>query len=390
VTLVVLRGCGVRQGARATIGRQAVIAVARAPEDPDPGIPEPEPGSGTLRRRACSTQYSSAVVGVVERAAARHGKPSSSRTKRGPCAAGSGFVVTPDGYVMTNSHVVANARTIRVRTSAGEVAEGQVMGDDPATDLALVRVDASALAAPPRAGQPGPQALYLPIDAARAPRVGQLAVAIGNPLGFESTVSTGVVSALGRSLRGRTGRLIDGIIQHTAPLNPGSSGGPLLDGRGRVLGVNTAIIARSQGIGFAIAVETAAWVLGQLLQFGRVRRAWLGVGASRRRSIAGSPTTTARRVRRRGAVGRGREPAARAGPARRRPVVAFAGTKVEGGRRPAPGAARLAGRPRGRARGDPARHGGRRFRLPQPAADRPSRTAGSSGTMEDASCTPVT
>jgi S1-C subfamily serine protease len=144
------------------------------------------------------------------------------------------------------------------------------MGDDPATDLALVRIDPSALA------------LYLPIDAARAPRVGQLAVAIGNPLGFESTVSTGVVSALGRSLRGRTNRLIDGVIQHTAPLNPGNSGGPLLDGRGRVLGVNTAIIARSQGIGFAIAVETAAWVLGQLLQHGRVRRAYLGVGAIRR------------------------------------------------------------------------------------------------------------
>jgi S1-C subfamily serine protease len=112
--------------------------------------------------------------------------------------------------------------------------------------------------------------------------VGQVAVAIGNPLGFESTVSTGVVSALGRSLRGRSNRLIDGVIQHTAPLNPGNSGGPLLDTGGRVLGVNTAIIARSQNLGFAIAVETAAWVLGQLLQHGRVRRAWLGLGAARR------------------------------------------------------------------------------------------------------------
>jgi S1-C subfamily serine protease len=197
-------------------------------------------------------------------------------SQRGPAGAGSGFVVTPDGYVMTNSHVVSSARKIRVRTPAGEIAEGQVMGDDPATDLALVRVEAGALA-------PTHQAVpYLPIDGSIAPRVGQLAVAIGNPLGFESTVSTGVVSALGRSLRGKGNRLIDGVIQHTAPLNPGNSGGPLLDTAGRVLGVNTAIIARSQGLGFAIAVETAAWVLGQLLQHGRVRRAWLGMGAMRR------------------------------------------------------------------------------------------------------------
>jgi S1-C subfamily serine protease len=166
---------------------------------------------------------------------------------------------------------VAGGAKIRVRTPAGEIAEGQVMGDDPATDLAVVRADAGALAG-----------AYLAVDGAIAPRVGQLAVAIGNPLGFESTVSTGVVSALGRSLRGRGNRLIDGVVQHTAPLNPGNSGGPLLDASGRVLGVNTAIIARSQGLGFAIAVETAAWVLGQLLQHGRVRRAWLGIGAARR------------------------------------------------------------------------------------------------------------
>jgi S1-C subfamily serine protease len=179
---------------------------------------------------------------------------------------------------MTNSHVVSGQHEIRVRTQAGETIEGRIAGDDPATDLALVRVDPSALG-----WSPGEQEVpYIPVDGANAPRVGQLAVAIGNPLGFESTVSTGVVSALGRSLRGKPGRLIDGVIQHTAPLNPGNSGGPLLDGRGRMLGVNTAIIARSQGIGFAIAVETAAWVLGQLLAHGRVRRAWLGIGAIRR------------------------------------------------------------------------------------------------------------
>ncbi|HTL34980.1 MAG TPA: trypsin-like peptidase domain-containing protein [Kofleriaceae bacterium] len=189
---------------------------------------------------------------------------------RGPAGAGSGFVVTPDGYVMTNSHVESHerARTIKVRTSTGEEIEGRKVGEDPATDLALVRIDASLP--------------YLAVDGSLTARVGQLAVAIGNPLGFESTVSTGVVSALGRSLRGRGNRLIDGVIQHTAPLNPGNSGGPLLDTSGRVIGVNTAIIARSQSIGFAIAVETAGWVLGQLLQHGRVRRAWLGIGAARR------------------------------------------------------------------------------------------------------------
>ncbi len=219
--------------------------------------------------------YSRAVTGVVDQAGPAVVSLELA-SKRGPAGAGSGFVVTPDGYVMTNSHVVAaavaNGHAIRVRASTGETVTGQVVGDDPATNLALVQVDAAALGT----------SAYLPVDGSLAPRVGQLAVAIGNPLGFESTVSTGVVSALGRSLRGRTNRLIDGVVQHTAPLNPGNSGGPLLDARGRVLGVNTAIIARSQGIGFAIAVETAAWVLSQLFAHGRVRRAWLGIGAARR------------------------------------------------------------------------------------------------------------
>ena len=212
--------------------------------------------------------YSQAVIGVVEKAGAAVVSLEVG-SQRGPAGTGSGFVVTPDGYVMTNSHVVHGARHIKVRMPSGEIAEGQVMGDDPATDLALVRAELGTVTP-------------LPVDGSVAPRVGQLAVAIGNPLGFESTVSTGVVSALGRSLRGRTNRLIDGVIQHTAPLNPGNSGGPLLDTAGRVIGVNTAIIARSQNLGFAIAVETAAWVLGQLLQHGRVRRAWLGIGAARR------------------------------------------------------------------------------------------------------------
>ncbi len=156
-------------------------------------------------------------------------------------------------------------------------------------------------------------------------------MAIGNPLGFESTVSTGVISALGRSLRGKGNRLIDGVIQHTAPLNPGNSGGPLLDGAGRVIGVNTAIIARSQGIGFAIAVETAAWVLGELLQHGKVRRGWLGVGAIRRpldRRLAyrhglGSAAVEIQSIE-------NGSPAARAGLRDGDLLVRFATTRIEG------------------------------------------------------------
>jgi len=224
--------------------------------------------------------YSNAVISVVDRAGpAVVSLEVSQKSGAGPfggSGAGSGFIVTPDGYILTNSHVVSGMRKIKVRTSSGEVTDARVVGDDPATDLALIRAEAAALAGAAAAVP------YLSIDGALAPKVGQVAVAIGNPLGFESTVSTGVVSALGRSLRGRGNRLIDGVIQHTAPLNPGNSGGPLLDTRGRVIGVNTAIIARSQNLGFAIAVELAAWVLGELLQHGRVRRAWLGIGAARR------------------------------------------------------------------------------------------------------------
>ena len=215
-----------------------------------------------------------AVVSIEVRAASKQKR---SRGKDVPAGAGSGFFVTQDGYVLTNSHVVAGASAISVRAPTGANVTAHLVGDDPATDLAVLRMDPTELAAATPIRTP-----WLPLDGAVVARPGQLVVAIGNPLGFESTVSTGVVSALGRSLRGRTGRLIDGVVQHTAPLNPGNSGGPLLDSRGRVVGVNTAIIARSQGIGFAVGVETAAWVLAQLVMHGRVRRAWLGIGAMRR------------------------------------------------------------------------------------------------------------
>ena len=295
-----------------------IAAVAREREgDAEPAVPAPDADE-------LLDAYSRAVIHVVDRAGPAVVSIEVAG-KRGPSGAGSGFVVTPDGYVMTNSHVVSAARKIRVRTPAGETAEAQIVGDDPATDLALVRIETAALATDAHQ-----QPVYLPVDGTLAPRVGQLAVAIGNPLGFESTVSTGVVSALGRSLRGRGNQLIDGVIQHTAPLNPGNSGGPLLDAHGRVLGVNTAIIARSQGLGFAVAVETAAWVLGQLLQHGRVRRAWLGIGAARRpldRRLAyhhglGAAAVEVQSIE-------SGSPAARAGLADGDLIVMFDGTKIE-------------------------------------------------------------
>lgn len=183
--------------------------------------------------------------------------------------AGSGVVVAPDGYILTNSHVVQGARKVRASLTDGTTVEAGVVGEDPATDLALIRANASGL---PYASFGEPAGL----------RVGQLVIAMGNPFGFQSSVSTGVVSALGRALRSQDGRLIENIIQHTAPLNPGNSGGPLLDSRGHVVGINTAIIAMAQGIGFSVPADTAKWVLTQLLRHGRVRRGYLGIGARSR------------------------------------------------------------------------------------------------------------
>jgi S1-C subfamily serine protease len=174
--------------------------------------------------------------------------------------------VTPDGYLLTNEHVVQRVAQARVTFVDGRSVPATVAGRDPATDLAVLRAQAAAL---PYAQLAGTQRL----------RAGQLVVAVGNPFGFESTVSAGVVSALGRSLRSRHGRLIEGVVQHSAALNPGNSGGPLVDANGRVAGINTAIIAMAQGIGFAIPATTAQWVLTEILTQGRVRRAWLGVAA---------------------------------------------------------------------------------------------------------------
>jgi S1-C subfamily serine protease len=177
---------------------------------------------------------------------------------------GSGVVVAPDGYILTNSHVVHGATRLHSSLMDGSSLEAGVVGDDPATDLALIRANGSGLP-------------YASFGDSGALRVGQLVIAMGNPFGFQSSVSTGVVSALGRALRSQDGRLIENIVQHTAPLNPGNSGGPLLDSRGHVVGINTAIIAMAQGIGFAVPADTAKWVLTQMLRHGRVRRGYLGI-----------------------------------------------------------------------------------------------------------------
>ncbi|HVO45006.1 MAG TPA: trypsin-like peptidase domain-containing protein [Steroidobacteraceae bacterium] len=212
--------------------------------------------------------YSRAVVGAVERTgpAVVSVRVRGDRQRRG--GAGSGVVLAPDGYVITNEHVVRAAREMEVEFRDGRSVPADPVGTDPSTDLAVIRVRAAGL----------PFADFASVAA----RTGQLAIAIGDPFGFQATVTAGVVSAVGRSLRARDGRLIENIIQHTAPLNPGNSGGALVDARGAIVGINTAIIAAAQGIGFAIPASTARWVVSQLIAQGRVRRGWLGVTARTR------------------------------------------------------------------------------------------------------------
>jgi S1-C subfamily serine protease len=212
--------------------------------------------------------YSNAVIGVTERVG-----PAVVRVETGPGTPnarergglGSGIVISPDGLVLTNSHVVGASKQIRLRDSEGMVTDARVLGVDPDTDLALLRADGAR------------DLHYASLGNSKSLRRGQLVVAIGNPLGFESTVTAGVVSALGRSIRSVSGRTIEDVIQTDAALNPGNSGGPLVSSAAEVIGINTAIIAGAQGICFAVASNTAQFVLSEIIRHGYVRRAYIGV-----------------------------------------------------------------------------------------------------------------
>ncbi len=248
----------------------------------------------------------------------RQGKPAVSPRENGS-GSGSGFVLTPDGYVLTNSHVVHGAGRVEITLSDGESYNAEPVGDDPDSDIAIVWINA-------------PDLVPAVLGDSRKVRVGQLVIAAGNPYGFHASVTAGVVSALGRSLRAPTGRLIDDVIQTDAALNPGNSGGPLVDSLGEVIGVNTAVIMPAQGLCFAIAINTAKFVAGKLINEGRVRRSYIGVAAQtiplQRRTVRYHEIAVESGVLVLGVEGRG--PAHTAGVREGDIIVAFDGQPIPG------------------------------------------------------------
>ncbi len=222
-----------------------------------------EPGAEQQREEAAALDaFSQVVMRVADTLMPTVVNIRAPRGQRG--GSGSGVFFTPDGFLLTNHHVIQGQTEVRVRTNDGRELAGRVVGTDPWTDLAIVQADSSGLP-------------FASLGDSAALRVGQLAVAIGSPFGFDSTLTAGVVSALGRSLRSITGHLVDNVIQTDAALNPGNSGGPLVDSRGHVIGINTAIIQSAQGICFAIPINAAKHILPQLMQHGRVVRGYLGL-----------------------------------------------------------------------------------------------------------------